>query len=103
MQVVDVLAELGPIDFSPDTELKEILQNVRCILTTMRYSVPLDRGFGIDGKIVDMPMDYAQARLIAEIIESVHKYEPRARVTRVSFAGSVEDGKLIPRVKVVIG
>ena len=103
MQAIDVTAALGPVDFSPDTELKEILQNVRCILTTARYSVPLDRGFGVDGQVVDMPMDYAQARLTAEIIDAVRKYEPRVRVTRVSFGRDGADGKLIPTVKVVIG
>lgn len=103
MQVIDVTAEMGAIDFSPDTELKEILQNIRCILTTARYSVPLDRGFGIDGQIVDAPMDYAQARLTAEIIDAVRKYEPRARVTRVIFDGDGENGTLVPLVRVVIG
>lgn len=103
MQTIDVTAELGTIEFSPDTELKEILQNVRCILTTARYSVPLDRGFGIDGQIVDAPMDYAQARLTAEIIDAVKKYEPRARVTRVIFDGDGADGKLVPMVRVEIG
>lgn len=103
MQTIDVAAELGSIEFSPDTELKEILQNVRCILTTVKYSVPLDRGFGIDGRIVDVPVDYAQARLTAEIIDAVRKYEPRARVTRVTFDGDGETGKLVPMVRVAIG
>ncbi len=103
MQVIDVTAELGPVDFSPDTEIKEILQNVRTILTTTKYSVPLDRGFGIDGQLVDMPMDYVQARLTAEIIDALRQYEPRVRVSKVTFEGDGEDGKLIPKVKLVIG
>ena len=61
------------------------------------------RKLGIDGQVVDMPMDYAQARLTAEIIDAVRKYEPRVRVTRVSFGGDGADGKMIPTVKVVIG
>ncbi len=102
MQAVDITAELGPVDFLPSTELKEILQNVRCILSTTKYSVPLDRGFGIDGQILDMPIDYAQARLTAEVIDALRKYEPRVRVSKVTFEGDGEEGKLIPKVKVVI-
>ena len=102
MQAVDITAELGPVDFLPSTELKEILQNVRCILSITKYSVPLDRGFGIDGQILDMPIDYAQARLTAEIIDALRQYEPRVRVTKVTFDGDGEEGRLIPKVKVVI-
>ena len=102
MQAVDITAELGPVDFLPSTELKEILQNVRCILSTTKYSVPLDRGFGIDGQILDMPIDYAEARLTAEVIDALRKYEPRVRVSKVTFEGDGEEGKLIPKVKVVI-
>lgn len=102
MEVLDVTATLGEIDFLPATELKEILQNVRTILTTVKASVPLDRGFGINADIVDKPVNYAQAQLTAEIIEVVERYEPRVRVSKVTFEGNGADGQLIPKVKVVI-
>lgn len=35
------------IDFAPSSEIAEILQNVRTILTTRLGSVPLERDFGL--------------------------------------------------------
>lgn len=101
---VDVTATLGKINFSPDT-LTEILQNVRTILSTPKYSVPLDRDFGIDVTMLDEPMPVAQARLTAEIIAAVQQWEPRVQVTKVSYDGDIADGMdgiLRPRVRVRI-
>lgn len=92
---------LTTIDFSPDTEIKEILQNVKTILTTIKGSVPLDRDFGIDGSYVDKPMPVARARLSSEIMKAVQKYEPRVTITSISFSGN-QDGILVPKVEVRI-
>ena len=35
------------VDFAPSDEVREILQNVRTILSTRKGSVPLDRDFGL--------------------------------------------------------
>ena len=37
------------------TGIRSIEQNIRMILTTFMYSVPLDRGFAHDGSAVDTP------------------------------------------------
>ena len=102
MAIVDVTVSLGDVSFAPVNEYEEILQNVRTILTTTKYSVPLDRDFGIDANLIDTPIDYAQAKLTAEIIDAIRRYEPRVSVSKVTFSGNAEDGQLIPTVKVVI-
>lgn len=102
MPTVDITAVLDSVSFAPGSRYEEILQNVRTILTTAKYSVPLDRGFGINADFVDMPIDYAKARLTAEIIDAIRRYEPRVSVSKVFFAGDGADGKLIPTVRVVI-
>ncbi len=102
MQIVDVTAELKEISFSPTNEVEEILQNVKTILTTTKYSVPLDRKFGINAEILDMPLPYIQAKLTAEIISAIQKYEPRVVVNKVIYNGDGQEGKLIPTVRVVI-
>lgn len=101
MEVIDVTASLEDVDFSPETEMAEILQNVKTIITTVKSTVPLDREFGIDGSILDMPINYVKAKLTAEIIEKVQKYEPRVKVLKVSYEENSE-GKLLPTVRVVI-
>ena len=100
--VIDVMAELGEVDFAPDSEQKEVLQNVRTILTTQKGSVPMDREFGIDPDLVDLSSAMAQAKLTAEIVASVNRYEPRARVQQVIYDGSEQDGFLRARVRVAI-
>jgi phage baseplate assembly protein W len=95
-----VLAQTQQIDFAPATELAEILQNIRTIISTPKYSVPLDRDFGVSMSWLDNPMPVAQARLTAEIITEIQKREPRARVTQVTYTESSHEGILIPNVKV---
>lgn len=97
----DITTAPEHIDFAPASKLLEIFQNVRMILTTTKYSVPLDRLFGLDPSIVDMPMPAAQAKLTAEIVRAIHKYEPRCRVVRVWYDGNM-DGRLIPTVRIRI-
>jgi phage baseplate assembly protein W len=96
---VDVTTKFTPLDFGA-TGIKEILQNVRMILSTAEYSCPLNRGFAWNPD-VDAPINIVQAKQIHRLIEAVKKYEPRAQVVNVAFQGS-EDGMLKPIVRVRI-
>lgn len=83
----------------------EIVQNVKTILATPVGSVPLDRDFGTSWMLVDQPTPRVQAELSAEIVEKVERYEPRVRVTEVSFVSLPEEareGRLIPRVRIAL-
>lgn len=86
--IVEINADPAAIDWSPAGEIEEIVQNVRTILRTPRMSVPLDRAFGVDGRMVDMPITRAAAVYQHNIVAAVSRYEPRAEVLRVSFAES---------------
>lgn len=100
--IYDVLAQpMQGIDFTPASEVAEILQNLRTIITTTKYSVPLDRNFGIDADMLDLPINVAQAKLQSEMIMAIKLYEPRVTVTGISFSGT-DDGQLIPKVQVMI-
>lgn len=97
------VAPLGKeIDFSPPSVVEEVLQNVATILATMRFSVPYDRGLGLNPEYLDDPMPVSQARATADIIEAIHRYEPRCRVESVTFKGDGVDGTLIPTVRIYI-
>lgn len=93
--------EKPSILFAPTTTVQEVVQNVRTILGTIKYQIPLDREFGIDGKVVDMPIQQAQAVLDADIIRQIRRYEPRATVLGITYEGNI-DGKLTPTVEVRI-
>lgn len=103
---IDVSARLDGIDFAPKDVLTEIIQNVRTIISTTQFSVPLDRRFGIDGTVIDLPLPVAMARISAEVIRAITEYEPRCRVVSVDFerteATDAEEGHLIPMVSITI-
>lgn len=94
------------VNFAPETEAEEILQNVRTILSTPIGTVPLYREFGISWEHVDKPYSVAKQLMMVEIIEAIEKFEPRAKVESVEFDETIEsamEGLLKPRVIVMIG
>ena len=93
--------EMPPLNLAPATLAEEVLQNVRMIISTVKYSVPMDREFGIDGAVVDRPINIAKAHLSNEIFRAVRRYEPRAVIESIEFNGD-ESGKLTPTIKIQI-
>lgn len=94
------------ISFAPSSEIEEILQNVRTIITTRRGTVPLDRDFGLSWEHIDKPLPVAMTLMQAEIIDAIEEYEPRATVESVQFETNTDDamqGILNPVVIVSIG
>ncbi|MDD4599614.1 hypothetical protein SDC9_04132 [bioreactor metagenome] len=101
MEYVITLNQTTGVNFSP-TVIEEIIQNVRIILSTPKFSVPLNREFGVTATMLDEPIPVAQAKLTSEIITAVQRWEPRVKVTKVTYEGDGIDGKLIPKVRVKI-
>lgn len=94
------------IDFAPSTEVEEILQNVRTILSTRIGTVPLHRDFGLTWEHIDKPYQVARSLMQAEIIDAIEEYEPRARIKSVTFndnAADAMEGLLKPRVVISTG
>lgn len=96
-----LITPYGAIKFYPDTLAEEILQNVYTIITTQKFTVPLDRDFGLSAAVLDMPMNKSMASLKSEIVQAVRKFEPRARITKIEFDNTL-DGNLFTRLKVAI-
>lgn len=86
--------------------LEAVIQNVRCILATRIGTVILDRDFGVDAGILDLPILAARMRLLAEIVTKVERFEPRVRVFKIDFVNpgtaATEAGVIVPRVEVSI-
>lgn len=89
------------IDFAPESTAEEVIQNVRTIITTIKYSIPLDRAFGVDGKVIDLPMPQAKAKYTNEIFRAIRRYEPRAMIESITFSGNLS-GRLVPAVTISI-
>lgn len=94
--------ERDPINFHPVSEFDEVIQNIKTILSTYVFSVPLDRGFGIQGSIVDSPLTASiQGRIQNDILNAIRKYEPRAKLLSIHITGD-ETGKMLISIKVDI-
>lgn len=98
---IEITANMGSIDFGA-SGVTEIIQNIRTILATPKYSVPLNREFGVDLTMLDAPLPIAKARFSAEVIQAIQRWEPRAKVIKVTYEGNATEGILRPKVRVRI-
>lgn len=83
------------------TGIAAIEQNIRIIVTTLAYSVAMDRGFAHVGAFIDAPTPYEVARRIADITDAIEAKEPRVAVERISLEPSADEamqGRLYPKI-----
>lgn len=83
------------------TSMDAIVQNIRIIVLTTAYSVPLDRGFAHTGAFIDSPAPHETARLIARLTDAIEAQEPRVKVTRITLEADPDglmQGRLFPRI-----
>ena len=100
---MEMLVESGAPIVIGAAGMEEISQNIRIIVLTTMYSVPLDRGFAHVGAALDSPSPLVTARLVAELTEAIEEKEPRVRVERIDLepTGGKQggmDGRYNPRV-----
>ena len=98
---LEVWIRPSEVNFAPANVAEEVIQNVITICSTVKGSVPMDRVLGVEARFLDEAMNVSMAKYRSEVIRAVRRFESRARVTRVEFAGDV-DGKLRPKVWVRI-
>jgi len=96
--IVSAIANKNKVNFAPSRVMEEVIQNVQTIIATPIYSTPLNRTFGVDAIMLDLPLPVLQAKLAAEIVQAIEKFEPRVAVVKVSFTGNAESGNVKPYV-----
>lgn len=89
------------INLAPETTEEEIIQNIQTILATPKYTVPLDRGFGLSQEYLDKPHSVAKTMIVTDVFDAIEAYEPRVRVVEITFS-STDGITLIPTVEVEI-
>lgn len=100
--IYEVSAATEDIDFAP-APFREVIQNVRTILATRAGEVPMDRDFGISWAFVGMPIPRAVATLNAEVVQKIRRYEPRARVIRVTLGDTdFAQNRIEPNVEIEV-
>ena len=81
------------ISFLNESEQKaDILRCLNVLYSTPLGTVALDREFGLDWSVLDLPLEMAKGRLTIEIIEKTRKYEPRVEVVKVCFDTQLVEG-----------
>ena len=75
---------------NPETELEEIIQNVRTILSTPKGTVPLMRDFGVSWQIVDTLSPELEMKMKEEIYFQIERWEKRAKVRKIKIETSNE-------------
>lgn len=91
------------LNFEPTNKTDEIKQNVAFILATQKGTVPYLRDFGIDYGQLDTHGAVGRAKVTADVIRTVQRFEPRAKVERVIWPDSESaQGTVTPRVVITI-
>lgn len=80
------------------TGLDDIRQCLQTLMATIRGSVFLDRELGIDGTVIDMPINRV-GKLFEAVHEAVEIYEPRVNILEIKPYKSDMDGQLQVKVK----
>lgn len=83
--------------------LDAIFQNIRMIIKTLAFSVPLDRAFAHDNRFIDSPAPVTAARLTSQLWDAIEKYEPRVEVDSIDFEyadvkNQLMQGALTPKI-----
>ena len=90
------------LEVSPGSTEAEIIQNIRVLLSSCKYEIPLARGMGLDTEYLHKPQPVAESLLYQTIMDTVEEYEPGAEITSIDFEEDAESGAIIPIVEVEI-
>lgn len=82
-------------DFT-ETELQEIMRNLKTLYETPEGSIPTDRQFGLNQEVLDENIEVAKNDYAVEVIEKTEMYEPRVVVEKVEY--EVIKGELVPTI-----
>ena len=83
------------------TRNKDILQDLRTLLSITAGTVVLDREFGIETDMLSLPMEIAMNDFSVEAMEKVDRYVPRVMVDEVTWDKSdFNQGILTPVISV---
>lgn len=84
------------IKLMTDSTAEEIGQNIRTIAAVPQGSLPLARALGIDATLADQPGTRGKALLTASLFDVLPRYEPRARVNRITMVDGEGPGRVDP-------
>ena len=94
--------ESSELNIAPESTAEEIMQNLRVLLSSCKYDIPLAREMGLDTGYLHKPQPVAETLLYQTISDAIEEYEPRAELIGIDFEVNAESGLIIPIVEVEI-
>lgn len=92
--------ETTAFSVAPESEDEEILQNIRLLLSSEKYELPLARDMGLSYDYRGRPIPVAKTLLYQAIFDAVEEFEPRAEIVNIDFEEDSDKGIIIPIVEV---
>lgn len=80
------------------TGIEDIRQCLNTLIATIKGSVFLDRDLGVDGNIIDMPINRL-GPIFDAVDKSVEEYEPRVDIVSIKPYKSTIDGQMQLKIK----
>lgn len=99
------LSATPAISFAPSSEVEEVMQNVRTIISSRVGTVPLHRDFGLSADVLDKPVNLAQILFQTAVIQALAQFEPRAKLAQIDFSTRndlAQQGVLTPILSIEI-
>lgn len=87
----------------PENEEQEIIQNIYCILQTVKGSAPHYRDYGVDTNYLHRPIPMAKTAYAVSITKAIEKHEKRVKLENIDFLEDVnKPGCLYPILEVTL-
>lgn len=81
----------------PEKTIKRLV----CLYSIIEGTQPLDREFGLDGNLLDLPPEVAKNRYALDVIKKTEKYIREVKVTEVTFTTNL-DGGVLPTIHLMM-
>ena len=81
------------INYAPKNTVEEVVTNVGMLLRVYKEEQPLNRDFSFDSDLIDKNITVVENKIMAQLLETFRKYEPRAllKTTQITMTNEFKN------------
>lgn len=81
------------INYAPKNTIEEVVTNVGMLLRVYKEEQPLNRDFSFDSDLIDKNITVVENKIMAQLLETFRKYEPRAllKTTQITMTNEFKN------------
>lgn len=81
------------INYAPKNTIEEVVTNVGMLLRVYKEEQPLNRDFCFDSDLIDKNITVVENKIMAQLLETFRKYEPRAllKTTQITMTNEFKN------------